>query len=206
MELPGSLECKYLARLNLDSCENLGDAAIKKIVKVAPNLRLLYLGNCRNLTNDAVHAICKLGRNLLSIDLSRCSQITDVAIKELAQDCSDIREIYLRGSTQLTDESVTCLAALQELRTIILDDCHITCKSILALAGCNSFEDLPKHRERSLQWVSLNGCDRVTLQVSSSAVESVAASSSNSETEYCMAIEIRPRALQTRIERSSRVR
>ncbi|KID96255.1 ubiquitin ligase complex F-box protein GRR1, partial [Metarhizium majus ARSEF 297] len=164
VELPGSLECKYLARLNLDSCENLGDAAMKKIVKVAPNLRLLYLGNCRNLTNDAVHAICKLGRNLLSIDLSRCSQITDVAIKELAQDCSDIREIYLRGSTQLTDESVTCLAALQELRTIILDDCHITCKSILALAGCNSFEDLPKHRERSLQWVSLNGCDRVTLQ------------------------------------------
>ncbi|EFY94359.2 antagonist of mitotic exit network domain protein [Metarhizium robertsii] len=141
VELPGSLECKYLARLNLDSCENLGDAAIQKIVKVAPNLRLLYLGNCRNLTNDAVHAIRKLGRNLLSIDLSRCSQITDVAIKELAQDCSDIREIYLRGPTQLTGESVTCLAALQELRTIILDDCHITCLFKLELRGVPGLDE-----------------------------------------------------------------
>lgn len=202
LDLPSSLECKYLKRVALVACESLGDAGVQKIVNLAPNLHLLRLGECPNLTDNAVRSICKLGKNLLSIDLSGCGRLTDAAIKGLANHCIELREVKLSHCTLLTDDSVASLAQLQGLQDIVLDYCGITSKSILALTRCNSYEDFPKIREPCLRLVSLEGCSNVTLQVSSSQGESAVAPPSNQEAEYRLAVEIQPRALPIRIERS----
>ncbi|KAF4986878.1 hypothetical protein FGRMN_10636 [Fusarium graminum] len=119
LSLPFGRTFEHLRILDLTSCVRLTDAAVQKIIDVAPRLRNLVLAKCRNITDAAVHAISKL----------------DEGVKKLVQNCNRIRYIDLGCCTNLTDESVKRLALLPKLKRIGLVKCSsITDDSVFHLA------------------------------------------------------------------------
>ncbi|KAF7545194.1 hypothetical protein G7Z17_g9378 [Cylindrodendrum hubeiense] len=135
LSLPPNRIFEHLRILDLTSCTRLTDAAVQKLIDVAPRLRNLVLAKCRNITDAAVHAIAKLGKNLHYVHLGHCGQITDEGVKKLVQNCNRIRYIDLGCCTNLTDESVKRLALLPKLKRIGLVKCSsITDDSVFALA------------------------------------------------------------------------
>ncbi|KAM0558344.1 hypothetical protein ACHAPJ_005038 [Fusarium lateritium] len=135
LSLPPGRTFEHLRILDLTSCVRLTDAAVQKIIDVAPRLRNLVLAKCRNITDAAVHAISKLGKNLHYVHLGHCGNITDEGVKKLVQNCNRIRYIDLGCCTNLTDESVKRLALLPKLKRIGLVKCSsITDDSVFALA------------------------------------------------------------------------
>ncbi|KAF4457367.1 F-box and leucine-rich repeat protein GRR1 [Fusarium austroafricanum] len=119
LSLPQGRHFEHLRILDLTSCVRLTDAAVQKIIEVAPRLRNLVLAKCRNITDAAVHAISKL----------------DEGVKRLVQNCNRIRYIDLGCCTNLTDESVKRLALLPKLKRIGLVKCSsITDESVFHLA------------------------------------------------------------------------
>ncbi|KAJ4219450.1 SCF ubiquitin ligase complex subunit [Fusarium solani] len=135
LSLPAGRHFEHLRILDLTSCMRLTDAAVQKIIDVAPRLRNLVLAKCRNITDAAVHAISKLGKNLHYVHLGHCGNITDEGVKKLVQNCNRIRYIDLGCCVNLTDESVKRLALLPKLKRIGLVKCSsITDESVLALA------------------------------------------------------------------------
>ncbi|QPC76582.1 hypothetical protein HYE68_007334 [Fusarium pseudograminearum] len=135
LSLPYGRSFEHLRILDLTSCHRLTDAAVQKIIDVAPRLRNLVLAKCRNITDTAVHAISKLGKNLHYVHLGHCGNITDEGVKKLVQNCNRIRYIDLGCCTNLTDESVKRLALLPKLKRIGLVKCSsITDESVFHLA------------------------------------------------------------------------
>ncbi|KAF5018819.1 hypothetical protein F66182_9182 [Fusarium sp. NRRL 66182] len=135
LSLPLGRTFEHLRILDLTSCFRLTDAAVQKIIDVAPRLRNLVLAKCRNITDAAVHAISKLGKNLHYVHLGHCGNITDEGVKRLVQYCNRIRYIDLGCCTNLTDDSVRRLAQLPKLKRIGLVKCSsISDESVLALA------------------------------------------------------------------------
>ncbi|QUC16591.1 uncharacterized protein UV8b_00832 [Ustilaginoidea virens] len=135
LSLPEKRVYDHLRILDLTSCTRLTDAAVERIVDVAPRLRNLVLAKCRNITDAAVHAISKLGKNLHYVHLGHCGHITDEGVKKLVHSCSRIRYIDLGCCTNLTDDSVKRLALLPKLKRIGLVKCSsITDESVFALA------------------------------------------------------------------------
>ncbi|KJZ77248.1 hypothetical protein HIM_03569 [Hirsutella minnesotensis 3608] len=135
LSLPEGQVYEHLRILDLTSCTRLTDAAVEKIIDVAPRLRNLVLAKCRNITDAAVHSIAKLGKNLHYVHLGHCGQITDEGVKKLVNSCNRIRYIDLGCCTNLTDDSVKRLALLPKLKRIGLVKCSsITDESVFALA------------------------------------------------------------------------
>ncbi|KAJ6441316.1 ubiquitin ligase complex F-box protein GRR1 [Purpureocillium lavendulum] len=135
LSLPEGQTYEHLRILDLTSCTRLTDAAVAKIIDVAPRLRNLVLAKCRNITDAAVNAISKLGKNLHYVHLGHCGQITDEGVKKLVSSCNRIRYIDLGCCTNLTDDSVKRLALLPKLKRIGLVKCSsITDESVFALA------------------------------------------------------------------------
>ncbi|KAG6028963.1 hypothetical protein E4U41_000530 [Claviceps citrina] len=135
LSLPDKRLYEHLRILDLTSCTRLTDAAVDKIIQVAPRLRNLVLAKCRNITDVAVNAIAKLGKNLHYVHLGHCGHITDEGVKRLVHSCNRIRYIDLGCCSNLTDDSVKRLAQLPKLKRIGLVKCSsITDESVLALA------------------------------------------------------------------------
>ncbi|KAM4064487.1 F-box-like domain-containing protein [Hirsutella rhossiliensis] len=135
LSLPDNQVYDHLRILDLTSCTRLTDAAVEKIIDVAPRLRNLVLAKCRNITDAAVHSIARLGKNLHYVHLGHCGQITDEGVKKLVNSCNRIRYIDLGCCTNLTDDSVKRLALLPKLKRIGLVKCSsITDESVFALA------------------------------------------------------------------------
>lgn len=133
--LPENQIYEHLRILDLTSCARLTDAAVEKIIDVAPRLRNLVLAKCRNITDAAVHSISRLSKNLHYVHLGHCGQITDEGVKKLVNSCNRIRYIDLGCCTNLTDYSVERLALLPKLKRIGLVKCSsITDESVFALA------------------------------------------------------------------------
>ncbi|KAG6010387.1 hypothetical protein E4U21_006951 [Claviceps maximensis] len=135
LSLPDKRIYEHLRILDLTSCTRLTDAAVEKIIEVAPRLRNLVLAKCRNITDVAVNAISNLGKNLHYVHLGHCGQITDEGVKKLVHSCNRIRYIDLGCCSNLTDDSVKRLALLPKLKRIGLVKCNsITDESVFALA------------------------------------------------------------------------
>jgi F-box and leucine-rich repeat protein GRR1 len=181
LSLPSGITFDHLRILDLTSCTRLTDAAVQKIIEVAPRLRNLVLAKCRNITDAAVHAISKLGKNLHYVHLGHCGQITDEGVKKLVQNCSRIRYIDLGCCANLTDESVRRLALLPKLKRIGLVKCSsITDDSVLALAeaayrprvrrDASGMYVGGEYYTSSLERVHLSYCINLTLKVSTCLV------------------------------------
>lgn len=177
LSLPTGHTYEHLRILDLTSCTRLTDAAVQKIISVAPRLRNLVLAKCRNITDVAVHAISNLGKNLHYVHLGHCVQITDEGVKLLVQNCNRIRYIDLGCCGNLTDDSVKRLANLPKLKRIGLVKCHqITDDSVFTLAEAAY---RPRYRRdasggytaaadvyaSSLERVHLSYCVNLTLKV-----------------------------------------
>lgn len=177
LSLPPNRIFEHLRILDLTSCTRLTDAAVQKLIDVAPRLRNLVLAKCRNITDAAVHAISKLGKNLHYVHLGHCGQITDEGVKKLVQNCNRIRYIDLGCCTNLTDESVKRLALLPKLKRIGLVKCSsITDDSVFALAEAAYRPRVRRdasgmfvggeYYASSLERVHLSYCINLTLKVS----------------------------------------
>lgn len=177
LSLPSGRTFEHLRILDLTSCVRLTDAAVQKIIDVAPRLRNLVLAKCRNITDAAVHAISKLGKNLHYVHLGHCGNITDEGVKKLVQNCNRIRYIDLGCCTNLTDESVKRLALLPKLKRIGLVKCSsITDESVLHLAEAAYRPRVRRdasgmlvgneYYASSLERVHLSYCVNLTLKVS----------------------------------------
>ena len=175
LSLPAGQTYEHLRILDLTSCTRLTDAAVQKIIDVAPRLRNLVLAKCRNITDVAVNAISQLGKNLHYVHLGHCSHITDEGVKRLVQSCNRIRYIDLGCCTNLTDDSVKRLAFLPKLKRIGLVKCSlITDDSVFTLAEAAY---RPRFRRdanggyggeyyaSSLERVHLSYCINLTLKV-----------------------------------------
>jgi F-box and leucine-rich repeat protein GRR1 len=181
LNLPYGATFEHLRILDLTSCARLTDAAVEKIINVAPRLRNLVLAKCRNITDNAVAAISKLGKNLHYVHLGHCGHITDEAIIKLVRSCNRIRYIDLGCCTKLTDASVKELARLPKLRRIGLVKCHmITDKAVYALAKNDQYNSsstsfpftnsglgpsFSSTRTSSLERVHLSYCTNLSLRV-----------------------------------------
>lgn len=176
LSLPPNRVFEHLRILDLTSCTRLTDAAVQKLIDVAPRLRNLVLAKCRNITDVAVHAISKLGKNLHYVHLGHCGQITDEGVKKLVQNCNRIRYIDLGCCTNLTDESVKRLALLPKLKRIGLVKCSsITDDSVFALAEAAYRPRVRRdasgmfvggeYYASSLERVHLSYCINLTLKV-----------------------------------------
>ncbi|KAF7563596.1 hypothetical protein G7046_g499 [Stylonectria norvegica] len=175
LNLPLGKHFEHLRILDLTSCTRLTDAAVQKIIEVAPRLRNLVLAKCRNITDVAVYAISKLGKNLHYVHLGHCGQITDEGVKRLVHNCNRIRYIDLGCCTNLTDESVKRLALLPKLKRIGLVKCSsITDESVFALADAayrprvrrdaNGLFVGGEYYASSLERVHLSYCVNLTLK------------------------------------------
>lgn len=167
---------EHLRILDLTSCTRLTDAAVQKIVDVAPRLRNLVLSKCRNITDISINAISRLGKNLHYVHLGHCGQITDEGVKRLVHNCNRIRYIDLGCCTNLTDESIKRLAQLPKLKRIGLVKCNsITDESVNALAEAAFRRRLRRDGNvvtgnmdpyaSSLERVHLSYCTNLTLKV-----------------------------------------
>ncbi|CAI4212849.1 unnamed protein product [Parascedosporium putredinis] len=170
LSLPSNRTFENLRILDLTACARITDAAVQKIMEVAPKLRNVVLAKCRNITDASVYAISKLGKNLHYIHLGHCGQITDDAVKHLVQCCNRIRYIDLGCCTNLTDDSVTRLATLPKLKRIGLVKCsNITDESVIALARRQHSRSRngglgPDYYVSSLERVHLSYCLNLTLK------------------------------------------
>ncbi|RDA86398.1 hypothetical protein CP532_6478 [Ophiocordyceps camponoti-leonardi (nom. inval.)] len=176
LSLPENQVYEHLRILDLTSCARLTDAAVDKIIEVAPRLRNLVLAKCRNITDAAVHSIARLNKNLHYVHLGHCGQITDEGVKKLVNSCNRIRYIDLGCCTNLTDESVKRLALLPKLKRIGLVKCSsITDESVFALAEAayrprvrkdpNGVYVGGEYYASSLERVHLSYCVNLTLKV-----------------------------------------
>jgi len=175
LSIPSDKTFEHLRILDLTSCTRLTDAAVQKIIDVAPRLRNLVLSKCRNITDISINAISRLGKNLHYVHLGHCGQITDEGVKRLVHNCNRIRYIDLGCCTNLTDESIKRLAQLPKLKRIGLVKCSsITDDSVNALAEAglrrrfrrdgnvgSGNTDLPTS---SLERVHLSYCTNLTLK------------------------------------------
>lgn len=167
LDLSRSVTYDSLRILDLTACDQLTDAALDRIITVAPRLRNLVLAKCKLITDRAVQSITKLGKNLHYVHLGHCQQITDNAVIQLVKLCSRIRYIDLACCHRLTDVSVQQLATLSKLRRIGLVKCQaITDRSILALAKAKFGPHGQLLGSSSLERVHLSYCVHLTLQVS----------------------------------------
>ena len=177
LSLPPGRKFEHLRILDLTCCARLTDAAVRKIIDVAPRLRNLVLAKCRNITDAAVQAIATLGKNLHYVHLGHCAQITDEGVKTLVASCNRIRYIDLGCCTHLTDESVKRLAVLPKLKRIGLVKCsNITDESVFTLADvatrprvrrdANGLFLGGEYYTSSLERVHLSYCVNLTLKVS----------------------------------------
>lgn len=175
LSLPNNRTFDHLRILDLTCCSLLTDAAVDKIITVAPRLRNLVFAKCRNLTDAAVNSISRLGKNLHYLHLGHCGQIRDPAVIRLVSLCNRIRYIDLGCCVHLTDESIMKLANLPKLRRIGLVKCAaITDRSVYALAHAGSAQaGLFHHRNgnmlpisSNLERVHLSYCTNLTLEVS----------------------------------------
>ncbi|PQE18161.1 Cyclin-like F-box protein [Rutstroemia sp. NJR-2017a BBW] len=163
---------EHLRILDLTSCARLTDAAVDKIITVAPRLRNIVFAKCRNLTDQAVNSISRLGKNLHYLHLGHCGQITDAAVVRLVQACNRIRYIDLGCCVHITDASVMKLALLPKLRRIGLVKCAaITDASVRALAEAQKQRRTTRYLQgeepwgnNSLERVHLSYCTNLTLQ------------------------------------------
>ncbi|GAB0136451.1 hypothetical protein EsDP_00004751 [Epichloe bromicola] len=178
LSLPEKRTYEHLRILDLTSCTRLTDAAVERIIDVAPRLRNLVLAKCRNITDVAVNAISKLGKNLHYVHLGHCGQITDEGVKKLVHSCNRIRYIDLGCCANLTDDSVKRLALLPKLKRIGLVKCSsITDESVFALAEAAYRPRVRRdasgvfiggeYYTPSLERVHLSYCVNLTLKVSS---------------------------------------
>lgn len=173
LNLPSTAKYEHLRILDLTSCARLTDAAVEKIITVAPRLRNVVFAKCRLLTDNAVDSISRLGKNLHYLHLGHCGQITDTAVIKLVQACNRIRYIDLGCCIHLTDASVVKLATLPKLRRIGLVKClAITDQSVLALAMAQRTRQTnhrvidPNFTGSCLERVHLSYCTNLTLSVS----------------------------------------
>ncbi|EDO04755.1 hypothetical protein SS1G_07238 [Sclerotinia sclerotiorum 1980 UF-70] len=158
LNLPHKATYDHLRILDLTSCHGLTDAAVEKIITVAPRLRNLVFAKCRLLTDHAVNSISRLGKNLHYLHLGHCGQITDTAVIKLVQACNRIRYIDLGCCVHLTDASVTKLATLPKLRRIGLVKCSaITDDSVIALAIAQKQRQINHHRGHHIDDASYTG-------------------------------------------------
>lgn len=199
--LPTNRTFDHLRILDLTSCALLTDAAVDKIITVAPRIRNLVFAKCRNLTDAAVNSISRLGKNLHYLHLGHCGQIRDPAVIKLVALCNRIRYIDLGCCVHLTDESITKLANLPKLRRIGLVKCaNITDRSVMALAQANNLPShhpshIPgvqvwrggvlQHPSSNLERVHLSYCTNLTLEVSYLLLRMI--ESANTYTEHCYA-------------------
>ena len=174
LSLPANKLYENLRILDLTNCTRLTDAAVQKIIDVAPRLRNVVLSKCRNITDVAVAAISKLGKNLHFVHLGHCGNVTDEGVNKLIQSCNRIRYIDLGCCTHLTNESVSMLATLPKLKRIGLVKCtNITDDAVLRLAiprrtkSRNASGYMSEHYLSSnLERVHLSYCVALTLKVS----------------------------------------
>lgn len=178
LNLPDNACLGHLRILDLTACEGVGDAAVERIIAVAPRLRHLVLAKCKHITDRAVLAICKLGKSLHFIHFGHCSNITDRAVSQLVKSCNRIRYIDLACCSRITDDSVEQLASLPKLRRVGLVKCQaITNRSIWALANpkpshygvqADGAPGAQPRLQSSLERVHLSYCLNLTMMVCSS--------------------------------------
>lgn len=177
LNLPPNRTYDSLRILDLTACTRLTDAAVQRIIDVAPRLRNVVLSKCRALTDAAIFAVARLGRYLHYIHLGHCVQITDEAVKRLVHSCNRIRYIDLGCCTNLTDASVSRLATLPKLKRIGLVKCSgISDESVIALARSHRARTrrdahgnvvVEDYYYSSLERVHLSYCTHLTLNVGS---------------------------------------
>lgn len=170
--------CARLARLNLTSCTNITDNAVKEVAyHHSSELQKIKLDLCEKITDEAVKelarcsqleclslngctkirgsSVCDVSRccpSLRVLGLSRCG-IDDEVVRRIIENSSgNLRKLDLSFNTAVTDESVKLLAArCSSLQHLNLAHCKgVTDDSVYELINC-----------RELKMLNVCGCNKV---------------------------------------------
>jgi hypothetical protein len=156
--------------LDLGSCGNIGDEAMKTFVGSAcrttlrvlrlanlklltdqgmhdvaalPNLTELNVSLCRSITDAGVTAFaCGASRfSLTSLNLSSCSGVTDVSVKAVAE-LPSLQSLDLSWCNTVTDAGVEVLRGATQLRSLAIRECSVTDVGVEAISSLPSLAEL----------------------------------------------------------------
>ncbi|KAK3247713.1 hypothetical protein CYMTET_42798 [Cymbomonas tetramitiformis] len=167
-----------LRNVNLNACQQVGDASVTVLAEKSPNLDTLSLywnlkvtdatlaalrdhcplltdlnlSGCKAMTTDGIKALVMGVRNLVHLNLTRTPKVGDEGVVEAIKANSKLQTLNLYANANLTDVTFSSLDLLPSLR--VVDLCgmqHMTDQGLQALAACTNLTSL------NLTW-----CIRVT--------------------------------------------
>lgn len=111
---------KLLVKLDVSLTENVNDAFLKELAKMAPNLKELKFIKDYDFSNEGILNLQSLSQ-LESLDLAGVP--LDDAMPNRIATLSRLKHLRLEKCTSLSDEGVKALAALPQLETLNISQC-----------------------------------------------------------------------------------
>jgi F-box/leucine-rich repeat protein 2/20 len=152
-----SLGCKNLKSLSLSCCPCLQeDIRLQYLVFNCTKLEKLRLHHS-NVAQFGISALSTHCTQLRSLSLASSQFIDDHCLLHLSTHCSMLEHLDLTDCKEFTDNGIEHLSrgrGCHRLKTLYLDECHITRQSLQYLSqGCFC-----------LEYLSLSFCEQINIQ------------------------------------------
>lgn len=114
-----------MTSLNVNCCEDVGDAALCAVSKHCKQLRVLYASECHRMTRIGLRALALGCVELTVLDLSRCTDVDDPALGAIAAGCANLKTLRLSGCEKITDDGLAVVArGCHNLQLLDVKDCR----------------------------------------------------------------------------------
>ncbi|KAG0047134.1 hypothetical protein BGZ83_007749 [Gryganskiella cystojenkinii] len=154
----GNLVHPGLEHLDLSSCTDIREPALKALATFFPNLVTLNLSRTSGVTDTAVALIVDKCQYLETLDLSYCRLVTDLGLFSVAKFCRrNLRVLKLTGNLKATNQSLLAVAKhCPRIEQLYLSECsQITDSALEWIARSSS--------STSLRELELHRCDKISF-------------------------------------------
>jgi len=131
-----------LTSLVMYPCPKITDAGVQHIMPDLARLEVLELRGCMQLQNPFVAVSVRRMRSLQSVHIHSSPSITDDTVTQLCEGAPMLEKLVLPGCRSLGDGCSAAIAALSDLRTLVLNTTMISDAGVIALASASKLQGL----------------------------------------------------------------
>lgn len=106
--------CSFLTSLDVSFCDRISDDSLIHIAHSLYNLKHLELGSCC-ITDEGLHAIARNLQDIRVLNLGQCINVTDIGLSYIAENLRNVTSIDLYGCTKVTKTGLNQIVQMPEL-------------------------------------------------------------------------------------------
>ncbi|ORY97193.1 hypothetical protein BCR43DRAFT_545237 [Syncephalastrum racemosum] len=154
----------HIEQVNIYICDHLDDYAITPFLQHG-RLTHLSLAGCHKITDQLILELAATSPQLEHLDLRACGRVSDMSITAVARQCPRLTHLNVGRVNErhrITSESIRWVARHTRVAVLGLAGCDIDDETMILLA---------KHRNHSLERLSINSCHRISNATLRACVE-----------------------------------